>query len=85
MLDPPLTKKELLGLMGNCILALALSDHEEIRVMAKVACETHVKELDERFPEWRQEAKDSATHEEAEQNLKSAFGERYESRLASGE
>jgi hypothetical protein len=57
MSERPLDKHELLCLLGNCILALSLSEEEEILATAKAAAEHHVEELDERFPEWREEAK----------------------------
>lgn len=57
MSDQPLRKDELLGLLGNRILVCALSDDENLLDRAKKAATIHTKALDERFPEWRDEAK----------------------------
>jgi hypothetical protein len=52
-----LDKHELLSLLGNCILVCALSNDENLLDRAKDAATLHMNALDERFPEWRDEAK----------------------------
>lgn len=48
-----MTKEELVGLLGNCILALALTHDPDIIREAREAAEKHVEELDKRFPGWK--------------------------------
>jgi hypothetical protein len=52
-----MSQHELLVLLGNCIMALSLSNEERILDMEKAAGEKHIEELDRRFPQWREEAK----------------------------
>lgn len=54
------SKDELVGLLGNCVLALALLPDDcldEIE-MARWAAAKHTEELDERFPGWKDELQD---------------------------
>lgn len=52
------SEEELVGLLCNCVLVLSLRaaeqvDEEAIVEMASQAAEKHIKELDERFPNWK--------------------------------
>jgi hypothetical protein len=51
------SKDELLGLLGNCILALTLLPDECLEEIefARNAAGQHTEELNQRFPDWRDE------------------------------
>lgn len=57
MKDRLKSKEELLGLLSNCIIALALLPDEcdQELVLAKAAATKHMVELHERFPGWEDE------------------------------
>lgn len=54
-----MTKDELIALLGNCILACALSNDPDILRDAHEAADKHVRELDARFPDWKNDLYDS--------------------------
>lgn len=49
------TKDELIQLLGNCIIALALSNDPDVLRDAREAADKHVRELNKRFPGWKEE------------------------------
>lgn len=48
-----MTKDQLIALLGNCILACALSNDPDVIRFAREAADKHVEELDARFPDWK--------------------------------
>jgi len=50
-------KQELLALLGNCVLALALGEEAAVLELAREASERHVAELDRDYPGWKEELK----------------------------
>jgi hypothetical protein len=49
-------KQELLVLLGNCVIVLALGEKdEEYFTFAREASEQHVAELDRDYPGWKEE------------------------------
>jgi hypothetical protein len=52
---PEKSREELLGLLSNCVLALALAEDEGALKLARYAADQHVEELNRRFPGWQDE------------------------------
>ena len=68
MSDQPLSQDELLGLLGNCLLALALTDDEGVITVARAAADKHLEELNQRFPGWEGWVQDLS--EEVKENIR---------------
>lgn len=52
MEDHQKTEDELIALLGNCVIALALGTDFQVLKFAREAADKHVSELNERFPGW---------------------------------
>lgn len=50
-------KQELISLLGNCVIALALGKEESVLVLAREASEQHLVELNRDYPGWKEELK----------------------------
>jgi hypothetical protein len=50
-------KQELLALLGNCVITLALGDEMSVLALAREASKQHVVELDRDYPGWKTELK----------------------------
>lgn len=50
-------KKELLALLGNCVIAIAFVEKGPYLMMAQEAAERHLAELDWDYPGWKEELK----------------------------
>jgi hypothetical protein len=52
-------KKELLALLGNCVIAIAYAKNPRILKQAQDAVEQHILELDRDYSGWREELQNS--------------------------
>jgi hypothetical protein len=48
-------KRELLVLLGNCVIVIALTDRDSDLVLAQDLYSRHIAELDRDYPGWREE------------------------------
>lgn len=48
-------KNELIALLGNCVIAIALLERGSNLVLAQTAAEQHLAELDRDYPGWKEE------------------------------
>lgn len=55
MEDQLKTKEELIHLLSNCVLAVALGEDDSVKELGQICANQHAKELTERFPGWEAE------------------------------